>query len=93
MFSEVGKGTGRPQIGAPARVMMLIDDAPWKASKVAPARAIMLAGRAHAHDAGQGGNGRRIRETGGGGGGRARAPPFAPSPLCAPFPAPRPMNE
>ena len=92
MFSEVGKGTGRPQIGAPARVMMLIDDAPWKASKVAPARAIMLAGRAHAHDAGQGGNGRRIRETGGGGGRAGARAPLRPLPPLRAFPCP-PPNE
>ena len=38
MFSEVGRGTGRPQIGAPARAMMLMM-LTGRPQKVAPTRA------------------------------------------------------
>ena len=89
-------GTGRPQIGACARHDA--DDAHWKASKVAPARACENdAGQGGGRGRDQAGRGTRARmlmmlaragRAGGGirgrrGGGGARAL----------FPAPRPVNE
>ena len=87
MFSEVGRGTGRPQISARTRAMMLmmLTGRPQSGS---PARAMMLAaeaaGRGTKRD-GAAGRAGGIRQRGGGGGGpRARAqgpPPSARSSL------------
>ena len=87
MFSEVGRGTGRPQVVRVMMLMMLTGRQRWL-----PARLMMLprrrqgegpsgTGRArtHAHDAGQGGKGRRTDQ--GKGRGAPRARPRPPSAL------------
>ena len=84
MFSEVGRGTGRP---ARAMMLMMLAGRPQRWLLRARNDAGRRDGarvRTHAHDAGQGG------EEGSGDGGGGRAPPS--SRARAPFPAP-PPNE
>ena len=92
MFSEVGRGTGRPQISARTRAMMLMmltgRPQSGRGQGEAPSGTGRARARTHAHHAGQGGKGRRRDqgegERGGGGAARARGPPLLCAPHCPP---------